>query len=210
MKLHIKRSMIAIPRADYVDMVGKGSEDDRIGLADCRDVRCTTFKALLCRNPFRPWLEYQMIHEAGVEKYETKMPPSRQVTKRQPGEQWRRCIAEQQEEDDKFYQKLKGRSQTLQKVSENIGVSILENASDKYGCFGSGAVVSMVGLSKHESGDSDSDDGARIVQAPMVSAQDGPSLARRRPQGGPLAKVARRQSPPATSVHSAGSKVTAA
>ena len=45
-RLDIKRSMVGMSRADFVNLVGKGPEDDKIPLADLKDETNTSFKGV--------------------------------------------------------------------------------------------------------------------------------------------------------------------
>lgn len=191
-RVQIKRSLVGIPRSDFVDMTGRGPEEFKLQMQDLRDENGATFKGILVRNPFRPWVEYDLIHEKDLTNMELKMPRDFQVRQQQGDEQWQHLV-DSRGSEDKLFQRLKGCSQTMSSVGAKIGVDLMAAASDTYG-WGNGKAK---GRAKGASDNDSSDDSDGKARAPLqVRGSDGPCLAKPPLVQTPATKKRRDASPP--------------
>ena len=127
-ELEVVRSIIGIPRADFIQMFGEAPEAKKVPLTDVPDENEKIHKAVLVRNPSRPFMEFNLKYKTALDKREYKLDPERHVLARQPGEIYQFVKAEQ-ETEHKYLNKMKACSLTYSELQAKMGVQPARAAS---------------------------------------------------------------------------------
>ena len=131
-KLSVSRSLIAVPRAQYIEMNhGVTPEDAEHRMENLQDLQGTKYKGVLCIDPANPWLRYTYQRDVGVEQHDMRVVPSQHLYSSQATESFESSVKQQEVKQAAFFAKFRTCNLTLDAMQERaLRVAILKGLVD--------------------------------------------------------------------------------
>jgi hypothetical protein len=119
MKLAVSRSLIAVPRAQYIEMNhGVSPEDAEHRLETLQDLQGVKYKGVLCLDPANPWLRYTYQRDVGVEQHDMRVVPSQVLYNTQATEHFDANVKQQEAKQSAFFAKFRTCNLTLNAMQD--------------------------------------------------------------------------------------------